>query len=171
VEKRRRENPSHGWSGTWNTKIHGTVIRDGDGWVAYLDLEDPPGVCLLPRRDRHHAQPQSDPEAEGGADGRCHCEATGAVRSCVATRTGGDPDGRRAPVWGGYGRPMAHIRIGDKSWNVTDDAETVLRHLTSGETYVADLAGGTGALVISPTLNWAVVSAKQPAVDPAASAF
>jgi hypothetical protein len=66
---------------------------------------------------------------------------------------------------------MAHIRIGDKSWNVNDDAETVLRHLTSRETYVADLAGGSGALVISPTLNWAVVSAKQPAVDPAASAF
>ena len=66
---------------------------------------------------------------------------------------------------------MAHIRIGDKSWNVTDDAETVLRQLTSGETYVGDLTGGTGALVISPTLNWAVVSAKQPAVDPAANAF
>jgi hypothetical protein len=66
---------------------------------------------------------------------------------------------------------MAHIRIGDKSWNVTDDAETVLRQLTSGETYVGDLTGSSGALVISSTLNWAVVSAKQPAVDPAASAF
>ena len=31
---------------------------------------------------------------------------------------------------------MAHIRIGDKSWNVTDDWETVLRHLTDGQTYV-----------------------------------
>jgi hypothetical protein len=66
---------------------------------------------------------------------------------------------------------MAHIRIGDKSWNVTDDSETVLRHLTNGETYVGDLTGGSGALVISSTLNWAVVSAKQPAVDPAASSF
>jgi hypothetical protein len=66
---------------------------------------------------------------------------------------------------------MAHIRIGDKSWNVTDDAETVLRQLTSGETYMGDLTGGSGALVISSTLTWAVVSAKQPAVDPASSAF
>jgi hypothetical protein len=66
---------------------------------------------------------------------------------------------------------MAHIRIGDKSWNVTDDAETVLRQLASGETYMGDLTGGSGALVISSTLNWAVVSAKQPAVDPGASAF
>ena len=66
---------------------------------------------------------------------------------------------------------MAHIRIGDKSWNVTDDAETVLRQLASGETYMGDLTGGSGALVISSTLNWAVVSTKQPAVDPAASAF
>jgi hypothetical protein len=24
-------------------KIRGTVARDGDGWVAYLRLEDPPG--------------------------------------------------------------------------------------------------------------------------------
>ncbi|HET6836119.1 MAG TPA: hypothetical protein VFH30_19820 [Acidimicrobiales bacterium] len=66
---------------------------------------------------------------------------------------------------------MAHIRIGDKSWNVTDDSETVLRHLTDGQTYVGGLRGGSGALVISSTLNWAVVSAKQPAVDPSASAF
>ena len=66
---------------------------------------------------------------------------------------------------------MAHIRIGDKSWNVTDDAETVLRQLTSGETYVGDLTGGSGALVVSSALSWVVVSAKQPAVDPAASAF
>jgi hypothetical protein len=66
---------------------------------------------------------------------------------------------------------MAHIRIGEKSWNVTDDSETVLRHLITSETYVGELTGNSGALVISPTLNWAVVSAKQPAVDPAASAF
>jgi hypothetical protein len=72
---------------------------------------------------------------------------------------------------GGYRRRMAHIRIGEKSWNVTDDSETVLRHLTNGETYVGELTGGTGALVISSTLTWAVVSAKRPAVDPATSAF
>jgi hypothetical protein len=71
----------------------------------------------------------------------------------------------------GYRRPMAHIRIGEKSWNVTDDAETVLRHLTNSETYVGELTGSSGALVISSTLSWAVVSAKQPAVDPSTSAF
>ena len=35
--------PGH-WSGSWNTKIHGTITRDGNGWVAYLRLEDPPGL-------------------------------------------------------------------------------------------------------------------------------
>jgi hypothetical protein len=90
------------------------------------------------------------------------------LRSAPNSRRGRYPPPRRM---GRYRRPMAHIRIGDKSWNVTDDAETVLRQLTSGETYMGDLTGGSGALVISSTLNWAVVSAKQPAVDPAASAF
>jgi hypothetical protein len=40
---------------------------------------------------------------------------------------------------------MAHIRIGEKSWNVTDDAETVLRHLTNSETYVGELTGSSAA--------------------------
>jgi hypothetical protein len=31
------------WSGTWATKIRGTVTRDSEGWLAYLRLEDPPG--------------------------------------------------------------------------------------------------------------------------------
>jgi hypothetical protein len=47
----------------------------------------------------------------------------------------------------------------------------VLRYLTNSETYVGELTGSSGALVISSTLNWAVVSAKQPAVDPGTSAF
>jgi hypothetical protein len=38
--------PRH-WSGTSDTKIHGTVTRDGDGWVAYLRLEDPPGLSPI----------------------------------------------------------------------------------------------------------------------------
>jgi hypothetical protein len=38
----RQLTPRH-WSGTWDSKIRGTVTRDGDGWVAYLRLEDPPG--------------------------------------------------------------------------------------------------------------------------------
>jgi hypothetical protein len=36
----RELTPRH-WSGTWDSKIRGTVTRDGDGWVAYLRLEDP----------------------------------------------------------------------------------------------------------------------------------
>jgi hypothetical protein len=35
------------WSGTWETKIRGTVIRDAEGWVAYLRLEDPPGLSPI----------------------------------------------------------------------------------------------------------------------------
>jgi hypothetical protein len=38
--------PRH-WSGTWETKIHGTITRDGDGWVACVRLEDPPGLSPI----------------------------------------------------------------------------------------------------------------------------
>ena len=38
--------PGH-WSGTSETKIRGTVTRDGDGWVAYLRLEDPPELSPI----------------------------------------------------------------------------------------------------------------------------
>jgi hypothetical protein len=43
---RRQLTPRH-WSGTWATKIRGTVTRDGDGWIAYLRLEDPPGLSPI----------------------------------------------------------------------------------------------------------------------------
>jgi hypothetical protein len=42
----RQLTPRH-WSGTWGTKIRGTITRDGDGWVAYLRLEDPPGLSPI----------------------------------------------------------------------------------------------------------------------------
>jgi hypothetical protein len=42
----RQLTPRH-WSGTWESKIRGTVTRDGDGWVAYLRLEDPPGLSPI----------------------------------------------------------------------------------------------------------------------------
>jgi hypothetical protein len=35
------------WSGTWDSKTRGTVTRYGDGWVAHLRLEDPPGDLNL----------------------------------------------------------------------------------------------------------------------------
>jgi hypothetical protein len=38
--------PRH-WSGTWDSKIRGTVTRDGDAWVAYVRLEDPPGLSPI----------------------------------------------------------------------------------------------------------------------------
>jgi hypothetical protein len=31
----------------WDSKIRGTVTRDGDGWVAYVRLEDPPGLSPI----------------------------------------------------------------------------------------------------------------------------
>jgi hypothetical protein len=30
-----------------NSKIRGTVTRDSDGWLAYLRLEDPPGLSPI----------------------------------------------------------------------------------------------------------------------------
>jgi hypothetical protein len=32
-----------GRSGSSGSQLRGTVTRDGDGWVAYLRLKDPPG--------------------------------------------------------------------------------------------------------------------------------
>jgi hypothetical protein len=42
----RQLTPRH-WSGAWETKIRGAVTRDGDGWIAYLRLEDPPGLSPI----------------------------------------------------------------------------------------------------------------------------
>jgi hypothetical protein len=42
----RQLTPRH-WSGTWESKIRGTVTRDAEGWVAYLRLEDPPGLSPI----------------------------------------------------------------------------------------------------------------------------
>jgi hypothetical protein len=45
--RRGEHSPPRHWSGTWDSKIRGTVTRDGDGWVAYLRLEDPPGLSPI----------------------------------------------------------------------------------------------------------------------------
>jgi hypothetical protein len=42
----RELTPRH-WSGTWESKIRGTITWDSDGWVAYLRLEDPPGLSPI----------------------------------------------------------------------------------------------------------------------------
>jgi hypothetical protein len=34
-------------SGTWQTRIRGTVTRDGDRWLAYVRLDDPPGLSPI----------------------------------------------------------------------------------------------------------------------------
>jgi hypothetical protein len=35
------------WSGTSDSNIRGTVTRDGEGWVAYPRLDDPPGLSPI----------------------------------------------------------------------------------------------------------------------------
>jgi hypothetical protein len=42
----RQLTPRH-WSGTWATKIRGTVTLDSDGWLVYVRLEDPPGLSPI----------------------------------------------------------------------------------------------------------------------------
>jgi hypothetical protein len=42
----RQLTPRH-WSGTWETKIRGTVTLDSECWVAYVRLEDPPGLSPI----------------------------------------------------------------------------------------------------------------------------
>jgi hypothetical protein len=38
------------WSGSWNGKLHGTVTADGNRWLAYVRLEDPPGLSPITTR-------------------------------------------------------------------------------------------------------------------------
>ena len=42
-----RETGTNYWSGPWGSTIRGTVTRDADGWVAYLRLDDPPGLSPI----------------------------------------------------------------------------------------------------------------------------
>jgi hypothetical protein len=35
------------WSGSWNGKPHGTNIPEADRWLAYVRLEDPPGLSPI----------------------------------------------------------------------------------------------------------------------------
>jgi hypothetical protein len=43
----RRQLDARRRSGTWDSKIWGTVTADSGGWVAYLRLEDPPGLSPI----------------------------------------------------------------------------------------------------------------------------
>jgi hypothetical protein len=42
-----RQLDPHHWSWSWNGKLHGTITADADGWVAYVRLEDPPGLSPI----------------------------------------------------------------------------------------------------------------------------
>jgi hypothetical protein len=53
------------WSGTWESKIHGTVTRDGDGWVAYVRLNDPPRPLT-----HHNRRPIRHRRGRAGGDRR-----------------------------------------------------------------------------------------------------
>jgi hypothetical protein len=75
----RQLTPRH-WSGTWDSKIRGTVTREGDGWIASVRLEDPSGP-----QTRHHRRPvrlgrgvrSSRPTKRGRRNG---CPATSVTR-------------------------------------------------------------------------------------------
>jgi hypothetical protein len=42
-----RQLDAHHWSGSWNGKLHGTITAEAVGWVAYVRLEDPPGLSPI----------------------------------------------------------------------------------------------------------------------------
>ena len=42
----RQLTPRH-WSGSWNGKLHGTITAEAAGWLAYVRLEDPPGLSSI----------------------------------------------------------------------------------------------------------------------------
>jgi hypothetical protein len=39
--------PPGDWSGSRNSKLHGTITADGDRWLAYVRLEDRPGLSPI----------------------------------------------------------------------------------------------------------------------------
>lgn len=59
-----RQLDANSWSGTWASKIHGTVTRNADGWLAYVRLADPPGLSPITTVGRY---PSAD-EAMVAAD-------------------------------------------------------------------------------------------------------
>jgi hypothetical protein len=42
----RQLTPRH-WSGSWNGKLHGTITAEADRWLAYVRLEDHPGLSPI----------------------------------------------------------------------------------------------------------------------------
>jgi hypothetical protein len=47
-----RQLTPHDRSGSWNGKLHGTITADGNRWLAYLRLEDPPGLSPITTEGR-----------------------------------------------------------------------------------------------------------------------
>jgi hypothetical protein len=42
----RQLTPRH-WCGSWGSQLRGTVTLGADGWIAYLRLDDPPGLTPI----------------------------------------------------------------------------------------------------------------------------
>jgi hypothetical protein len=42
-----RQLDGRNWSGSWNGKLHGTITAERDGCLAYVRLEDPPGLSPI----------------------------------------------------------------------------------------------------------------------------
>jgi hypothetical protein len=61
----RELTPRH-WSGSWNAKLHGTVTLDGDGWLAYVRLEDPPGLSPITTVGRYSTVEEAQVATERG---------------------------------------------------------------------------------------------------------
>jgi hypothetical protein len=38
---------SQDWAGSGDSKLHGTITVEADGWLAYVRLEDPPGLSPI----------------------------------------------------------------------------------------------------------------------------
>jgi hypothetical protein len=128
--------PGH-WSGSWNTKIHGTITRDGNGWVAYLRLEDPP-ACHSSRpwagsrpSRKHRSRPTGHGDPGKSSVRRVGVGLTGSCSGSHGERAGGTvpwfPRSPRGPLragrpaglvplsTGGPSRVTLGLRVGDRS--------------------------------------------------------
>jgi hypothetical protein len=67
-----RQLDPHQCSGSWNGKFHGTITAEADGWLAYLRLEDPPGLSPITTVGRYDTVEEAQVATDEVWASRCH---------------------------------------------------------------------------------------------------
>jgi hypothetical protein len=74
-----RQRDARNWSGSWNGKLHGTITADGDRWLAYVRLEDRPGLAPITTVGRYDTVEEAQVAYRRGVGGEViHADDQGA---------------------------------------------------------------------------------------------